>query len=195
MTPRKITGKITPRKATPRKILIGMAGLFGCGLVSLLAAVAVPNTAAGQGDTTPVQFYNSGLGEEVEFSVVPQNCDRDPASRHEGVHQVRVRQSITLNLANYCDWVGSMVGCNAYIGYKRSAQDNDFLPSGSENYIETSGRFTLTKGEPLNWNEQEVRHVTMIRRDYTSDLGCNTYFSPVADITVPAGAEASNQQG
>ena len=190
-----IPTKTRTGEITPRKILISMAGLFGCGLISLLAAVAVPNTAAGQGDTTPVQFYNSGLGEEVEFSLVPQNCDRDPASRHEGVHEVRVRQTITLNLASYCDWVGSMVGCNAYIGYKRSAQDNDFLPSGSENYIETSGRFTLTKGEPLNWNEQEVRHVTMIRRDYTSDLGCNTYFSPVADITVPAGAEASNQQG
>ena len=191
MTPTKTrTGEITPRK-----ILISMAGLFGCGLISLLAAVAVPNTAAGQGDTTPVQFYNSGLGEEVEFSVVPQNCDRDPASRHEGVHQVRVRQSITLNLANYCDWVGSMVGCNAYIEYKSFPQDRDFLPRGAENYIETSGRFTLTKGEPLNWNEQGVRHVTMTRRDYTSDLGCNTYMDVSANITAPTGAGASNQRG
>ena len=85
MTPKKITAsKITASKTTPKKILISLAGLFGCGLVSLLAAVAAPTTVAGQLDHVPVQFYNGGQSEDVEFAVEPQNCDREPPYRREG---------------------------------------------------------------------------------------------------------------
>ena len=201
MTPKKITtskiaaSKIAASKTTPRKILISLAGLFGCGLVSLLAAVAAPNTAVGQLDHVPVQFYNGGQSEDVEFAVEPQNCDREPPYRREGVHRVRARQTITLHLADFCDWTFTMVGCNAYVQYKSFAQRSDYLPRGAENHVETSGRFTFTQGRPLRWNGETVQHVTMTRRDSTSDLGCNSYFSPFADIMAPAGAEASNQHG
>ena len=202
---------------TPRKILFSLAGLFGCGLVSLLAVVAVPNTTAGDyylplpnsgggsaesntdtetspASSSPVQFIN-GWNTRVEFAVAPQNCDSEPAQRHAGVRTLNGRQSDTLWLANDCDWVGIMVGCNAVIEFKNNSGDSDIHPPGYGHHSAADWNFTLTKGRPLRWNGHPTRTVTMFRHPSYGDLGCHTFFDATANIMVPAGAEVSDHRG
>ena len=185
---------------TPRKILFSMAGLFGCGLVSLLAAIAVPSAAAAQVDgidpasSSPVQFHNDWYI-EVEFALSPQNCDSEPAQRHEGVHSIQGRQYITLWLANGCDWVGTMVDCNAIIGFKNNYWETDFHPPGPTQHAEADWNFTLNKGRPLQWNGHPTRTVAMLRNLSDDNLGCNTFFDATAGITTPTGAEVSDRTG
>ena len=198
MTPEKIRTS----KTTPRKILISLAGLFGCGLVSLLAAVAAPGAATaapssfgGLPTTASVRFHNSGPSLDVEFALTPQNCDREPAQRHAGVFSVRPRQSIALELANDCDWVGTMVGCNAQIEFKDGAHAADRHPPGVGHHTETSGSFTLTRGLRLRWNGHFTQNVMMYRHIAYGDLGCHSFHNSDVSIAVPGGAELVNHQG
>ena len=191
---------MTPKKNKSGKILFSLAGLFGCGLVSLLAAIAVPNTAAGQADSSPVEFHN-GWYVGVEFALSPQNCDSEPAERHEGVQRLEGRRYanltryITLSLANDCDWVGTLVGCNAAIEFKNNSLDSDIHPPGPAQHSATDWNFTLTKGRPLQWNGHPTQAVTMSRHPSNANLGCNTFFDATAHITLPTGAAVSDQAG
>ena len=178
---------------TPKKILISLAGLFGCGLVALLTAVVVPSTAAAQ-STTPVRFFNSEPYLAVEFALVPENCNGRPAQRYDGVQYLAREASRTYNLSTNCDWRGYVVHCNAYIEFRANHGDRDMHPPGGQNHVDDTGRFVLTKGNPLRWNGHVTRSV-YIYKNIFGNVGCNRYFDARSTISIPKGPELTNARG